>query len=136
MKRLLKFFAFLGGLGAVGWLVRHRFVGMTLNREPQTPEPAPEPRTPQTAEAPQTSEDETPEATPEAQTPESANAAPPAPDLTSVLEVSPEDAERLDSAGISTIAQLAIADADDLAEKTGLDKDRLSSWMEKAAALV
>ena len=43
MKRLLKVFAFLGGLGAIGWLIRNRFVGMTLNREPETPEPIPEP---------------------------------------------------------------------------------------------
>ena len=43
MKRLLKVFAFLGGLGAVGWLVRNRFVAVTMNREPETPELVPEP---------------------------------------------------------------------------------------------
>lgn len=113
MKRLLKFFAFLGGLGAVGWLVRHRLVGMTLNREPQTPEP-----------------------THEQEAVEAEDGPPPSTTLVDVLGVSSEDAERLESAGISTVKQLAIADAAELAEKTGLDEDRLSGWMEKAAALV
>lgn len=122
MKRLLKFFAFLGGLGAVGWLVRHRLVGMTLNREPQTPEPAPEPQTP--------------EPTHEQEAVEAEDGPPPSTTLVDVLGVSSEDAERLESAGISTVKQLAIADAAELAEKTGLDEDRLSGWMEKAAALV
>ena len=122
MKRLLKFFAFLGGLGAVGWLVRHRLVGMTLNREPQTPEPAPEPQAP--------------EPTHEQEAVEVEDGPPPSTTLVDVLGVSSEDAERLESAGISTVKQLAIADAAELAEKTGLDEDRLSGWMEKAAALV
>lgn len=108
MKRLLKFFAFLGGVGAVGWLVRHRFVGMTLNREPQTPEPVPEP----------------------------ASDAPPPTDLVQVLGVPADDAERLSSVGITTVPQLAIADAKDLAEKTGLDEGQLNLWMERAAALI
>ena len=43
MKRLIKVFAFLGSLGVIGWLIRNRFVGVTWNREPQAPEPAPEP---------------------------------------------------------------------------------------------
>lgn len=122
MKRLLKFFAFLGGLGAVGWLVRHRLVGMTLNREPQTPEPAPEPQAP--------------EPTHEQEAVEAEDGPPPSTTLVDVLGMSSEDAERLESAGISTVKQLAIADAAELAEKTGLDEDRLSGWMEKAAALV
>ena len=108
MKRLLKFFAFLGGLGAVGWLIRHRFVGMTLNREPQTPEPAPEP----------------------------ASDVPAPTELVETLGVPADDAERLRSAGITTVPQLAVADAKDLAEKTGLDEGQLDRWMEKAAALV
>ncbi len=122
MKRLLKFFAFLGGLGAVGWLVRHRLVGMTLNREPRTPEPAPEPQAP--------------EPTHEQEAVEAEDGPPPSTTLVDVLGVSSEDAERLESAGISNVKQLAIADAAELAEKTGLDEDRLSGWMEKAAALV
>ncbi|MCY4370473.1 MAG: hypothetical protein OXF41_13930 [bacterium] len=108
MKRFIRFFAFVGGIGAVGWLIRHRFVGMTLNREPQTPEPAPEP----------------------------ASDAPPSTDLVHALGVPAEDAARLRSVGITTVTQLAIADAKDLAEKTGLDEGQLTLWMEQAAALV
>ena len=108
MKRLLKFLTFLGGLGAVGWLMRHRFVGMTLNREPQTPEPAPEP----------------------------AADSPPPTELVHILGVPADDAERLRSAGITTVPQLAIADAKDLAEKTGLEESQLNLWTEQAAALV
>ena len=43
MKRLLRIFAFLGSVGVIGWLVRNRIVSVTMNREPEKPEPAPEP---------------------------------------------------------------------------------------------
>ena len=108
MKRLLKVFAFLGGLGAIGWLIRNRFVTVTMNREPETPEPAPEPMTDSPSES----------------------------DLTRIEGIAPADAVRIHAAGITTAAQLAEADAHALAAQTGLDEARLASWMEKAAALV
>ena len=43
MKRLLKLFAFIGGVGAVGWLLQNRIVTVTMSREPREPELAPEP---------------------------------------------------------------------------------------------
>ena len=43
MKRLLKLFAFIGGIGAVGWLLQNRIVTVTMSREPKAPEMAPEP---------------------------------------------------------------------------------------------
>ena len=43
MKRLLKLFAFIGGIGAVGWLLQNRIVTVTMSREPNEPELAPEP---------------------------------------------------------------------------------------------
>lgn len=43
MKRLLKVFAFIGGIGAVGWLLQNRIVTVTMSREPKAPELAPEP---------------------------------------------------------------------------------------------
>ncbi|MCE2530012.1 MAG: hypothetical protein J4G11_09085 [Acidimicrobiia bacterium] len=43
MKRLLKLFAFIGGIGAVGWLLQNRIVTVTMSREPREPELAPEP---------------------------------------------------------------------------------------------
>jgi len=45
MKRLLKLFAFIGGIGAVGWLLQNRIVTVTMSREPKEPELAPEPGT-------------------------------------------------------------------------------------------
>jgi hypothetical protein len=45
MKRLLKLFAFIGGIGAVGWLLQNRIVTVTMSREPKEPELAPEPHT-------------------------------------------------------------------------------------------
>jgi predicted flap endonuclease-1-like 5' DNA nuclease len=108
MKRLLKVFAFLGGLGAVGWLVRSRFVGMTLNREPQTPEPAPEP---------------VPGPRPES-------------DLLQIPGLSPAAAELLQTAGVDGVAQLADASAAELATRTGLDEALLTSWIDQAAVLV
>ena len=43
MKRLLKLCAFIGGIGAVGWLLQNRIVTVTMSREPREPELAPEP---------------------------------------------------------------------------------------------
>ena len=106
MKRLLKVFAFLGGLGAIGWIVRNRFVGMTLNREPQTPEPAPEPVAGPSTES----------------------------DLQRIPGITPATAEVLDAAGVTTVAQLAGADAAGLSANTGLDEVMLISWIEQATA--
>ena len=44
MKKLLKLFAFIGGISAVaGWLIQNRIVTVTMSREPSNPEPVPEP---------------------------------------------------------------------------------------------
>ena len=107
MKRLLKFFAFLGGLGAIGWLIRNRFVGMTMNREPETPKPAPEP----VADSPSES------------------------DLARIPDLPPAAAELLHTAGVEGVAQLAVADTAELATRTGLDEGMVASWKEEAAAL-
>ena len=107
MKRLLKVFAFLGSVGAVGWLIRNRFVGVTLNREPQTPEPAPEPVA-----------DPLPES-----------------DLVQIPGLSPATAVLLQTAGIDSVAQLVAVDAADIATRTGLDEALVASWKESAATL-
>ena len=108
MKRLLKLFAFVGGLGVVGWLIRNRFVAVTLNREPEAPEPAPEPIIDVQSES----------------------------DLIRIVGLAAADAYRLQAAGITTAAQLAAADAQDLAARTGLEEKQLAAWMEQAGALV
>ena len=62
MKRLLKLFAFIGGIGAVGWLLQNRIVTVTMSREPKAPEMAPEPvpagAAPEDATSDETSGDE------------------------------------------------------------------------------
>ncbi len=107
MKRLLKIFAFLGGLGAAGWLLRNRVVAVTMNREPEAPRLAPEP----------------------------ASAADPKGGLTSIEGIGKADALLLEAAGAATAAELAEADAAALAAKTGIPEAHLSAWIEAAAAL-
>lgn len=108
MKRLLRVFAFLGSVGVIGWLVRNRVVAVTMNREPQKPEPAPEPL------ANVGTEDS----------------------LTRIDGIGPAEAETLGAAGVATAADLAKADAADLAARTGVDQALLNKWMEQAAAVV
>lgn len=107
MKRLLKIFAFLGGLGAAGWLLRNRVVAVTMNREPEAPRPVPEP----------------------------ASAADPKGDLTAIEGIGKADALLLEAAGAATAAELAEADAAELAAETGIPEAHLSGWIEAAAAL-
>ena len=98
MKRLLKLFAFIGGIGAVGWLLQNRIVTVTMSREPKEPELAPEPHaaSPDSPSTQFTAEARVSlgrdGATPE---PESANAAPAEEPVTAIL---PEDQEEEDQA--------------------------------------
>ncbi|MFB6302257.1 MAG: helix-hairpin-helix domain-containing protein [Haloferacaceae archaeon] len=51
-----------------------------------------------------------------------------------VKGIGPAYAERLGGAGVETIADLAAADAADLAERTSLSEKRLGRWIERARA--
>ncbi len=106
MKRLLKIFAFLGGIGAVGWLFRNRVVAVTMNREPEAPRPAPEPASAAVYEG----------------------------DLTSIEGIGNADALLLETAGAGTAALLVEADAAELAAKTGIPEAHLADWIKSAAA--
>ena len=106
MKRLLKIFAFLGGIGAVGWLFRNRVVAVTMNREPEAPRPAPEPAATAVYEG----------------------------DLTSIEGIGNADALLLEAAGAGTAALLVEADAAELAAKTGIPEAHLADWIKSAAA--
>jgi predicted flap endonuclease-1-like 5' DNA nuclease len=48
--------------------------------------------------------------------------------------IGPAYAERLAGAGISTVGELAIADAEGVAEATGISEKRVSRWIERARA--
>jgi predicted flap endonuclease-1-like 5' DNA nuclease len=48
--------------------------------------------------------------------------------------IGPAYAERLAGAGISTVGELAVADAEGVAEATGISEKRVSRWIERARA--
>lgn len=52
--------------------------------------------------------------------------------LQDIKGIGPSYADRLSGAGVETIDQLADADADDLADETGLSVKRIESWIERA----
>jgi len=108
MRRLLKFFAFIGGLGAIGWLVRNRGVTVTMNRETPTPEPVPEPVV----------------------IPRAGN------DRARIEGLSDAQVAQLGSAGVTTISQLAEADIQAISQDTGIPEDQIAAWRESAEALV
>ncbi|ACV49036.1 MULTISPECIES: helix-hairpin-helix domain-containing protein [Halomicrobium] len=54
--------------------------------------------------------------------------------VTEIKGVGPAYAERLENAGISTVSELAAADADELGEVTDLSPNRISGWIEQANA--
>jgi predicted flap endonuclease-1-like 5' DNA nuclease len=46
--------------------------------------------------------------------------------------IGPAYAERLENAGVSTVSDLAVADADELADTTDLSPNRISGWIDQA----
>jgi len=57
-------------------------------------------------------------------------------DLTAVNGIGPVYAKKLAAAGITTFRDLAAADADELAARADLPRDRIADWIGKAADLV
>lgn len=57
-------------------------------------------------------------------------------DLTVVNGIGPVYAKRLDGAGIKSFGDLANANAEDLATRTDLPRDRVADWIRKASDLV
>jgi len=53
-------------------------------------------------------------------------------DLTDIKGVGPAYADRLNDAGVTTFAELADADADDLAAETDLSPKRVGRWIDRA----
>lgn len=107
MKRIIRFFTFIGGVGAIAWLLRDRLVSVTTSREPEPPRFIPEP--PRT---PSPSQD----------------------DLTEIKGIGPTYAERLTAHGITSFARLATADAADLATKIEVPVTRVAGWIEQATS--
>lgn len=115
MNRLAKVLGIAGGIVAVVWAIRDRFITVTAPREPEPPTfrvvtpPPPTPVPPAEAGDPD--------------------------DLTAIRGVGPVTAGRLRDAGIGTVDDLVAADPDALAAATGLAADRIRSWQETAAGI-
>lgn len=58
-----------------------------------------------------------------------------APDLTSVSGVGPVYATRLEAVGISTLEDLASADASKVADAAGVPESRAADWIEQARSI-
>jgi len=54
--------------------------------------------------------------------------------LTEIKGIGPAYAERLETAGVDNVAQLAVADAEELAEATDLSPNRISGWIDQASS--
>ena len=118
MKRVARIIGFLGGVAAVVWAMRDRFVSIAAPREPETPSfrvvTTPAPPTEPTA----------PTQTPEAE------------DLTEINGIGPVFARRLMEAGISTFDALADAEPERVAEIVGAPESRASDWIDQAQSRV
>lgn len=114
MKKAARFLGLLGGVAAVAWAMRDRFVSIASPREPEPP----------------TFRVVTPPSTPP--TPRS----PDPDDLTEVNGIGPVFARRLMEAGISTFAELAKAPPERVAEVAGVPEGRVTDWIEQAGQRV
>jgi predicted flap endonuclease-1-like 5' DNA nuclease len=124
MKKLLKLLTLVAFAAGVAWLLRDQLVpgptAPTAHPPPfrHAPEPTERPAAPIAADS--TAGDSTASAHD---------------DLTEVNGIGPVYAGKLTVAGVTTFRDLAAADADALAENTGLPRDRLADWIGKAADL-
>ncbi|NEU57621.1 helix-hairpin-helix domain-containing protein [Halorussus sp. MSC15.2] len=101
----------------------------TEREEAAEPAEATQPST-DAAEPDQTARDE-PEPTPEDEEPDAVGEGEP---LEDVKGIGPAYAQRLRDAGVADVTELANADAERLAEETGLSDKRISSWIDRAKA--
>lgn len=119
MKRIAQVLGVLGGLGAVAWAIRDRFVSVAISREPQPPafrvvEPAPGTDVP---DAPD-------ERIAAAETL-----------ITGVSGIGPVYATRLGAAGINSLTDLAGSDVDAVTEAAQVPASRASDWIADAQRL-
>ena len=102
MKRLAKILGVLGGLAAIVWAMRDRFISVAISREPQPPAFR----------------------VPSAQTEMAVD---------TIDGIGPVFAKRLTAAGIGTVARLADASPDAVAEAAGVSAARARAWIDQAS---
>ena len=122
MKKLARLLGVAGGLVAILWAMRDRFVSIASPREPEPPRFR-MPTDLHTA----TGDDG-------AQASETAPGLDSPYDLTSVKGIGPAYAQRLQQAGITTLAALAAAPPDRVAEAAQVSIERAEEWVAAAAA--
>jgi large subunit ribosomal protein L21 len=111
MKKLARVLGILGGIAAVAWAMRDRFISIAAPREPEPPSfrvvtsPTPPP---------------VPNPNPD--------------DLTEVVGIGPVFARKLMEAGITTFAELAGAGPSRVAEAAGVPESRVHDWIEQATS--
>ena len=129
VKRFARILGLLGGIGAVLWAMRDRFISLTVPREPEPPAfrdpPEPSSASPST-DVPASAGEPAPADADEAAEPD---------DLTAVNGVGPVYAERLASAGITTFAMLAAMTSDQLGEVLGSRISKVDTILEDAKRL-
>ncbi|MDH4308619.1 MAG: helix-hairpin-helix domain-containing protein [Acidimicrobiia bacterium] len=111
MKKLARFLGVLGGVAAVVWAMRERFVSIAAPREPEPPTfrvvtPPSQPPRPQDPD-----------------------------DLTAVNGIGPVFARRLMEGGISTFSDLATAETARVIELTGVTDQKAADWIQQASTL-
>lgn len=139
MRRIARLFGILGGIGAVIWAMRDRFVKVAIPREPQPPA-FKAPSRIETPGAARTTGETTrgyPEtATTSSSAPESpAPTGPGEPDLTEVNGIGPVYAARLSEAGIDTIPALASSRPEKVAAAAEVPLSRAVGWIDAAKSL-
>lgn len=99
MKKLAKIIGLVGGIAALVWAMRDRFISVATSREPEPPR---------------------------------FRAVGDAPPLAALDGIGPVYEERLSRAGITSIASLAAASPDSVAEAAGVGVNRARDWIAQA----
>jgi predicted flap endonuclease-1-like 5' DNA nuclease len=102
VKRIAKVIGFVGGIAAVIWAVRDRFISVAISREPEPPS---------------------------FKVPSNPEASPP---VDSIDGIGPVFAQRLTQAGLATVEALAAASPDRVAEAASVSAARARTWIELA----
>ena len=128
MRRIARIFGLLGGIGAVIWAMRDRFVSVAISREPEPPAfravANPNGGRPQT---PPPVTKQAPNAASEATEDES--------ELTDVNGIGPVYANRLNEAGIRSLDDLSSSRAEQVAAAAEVPLSRAIGWIEAARGL-
>lgn len=103
VSKVAKIVGFVGGIAALVWAMRDRFISVAVSREPEPP----------AFKNP-----------PEADSAEVAG-------LESINGIGPTYADRLRAAGYTVPADLAGADPEEIAKIAGVGTTRASSWLEQ-----